>query len=61
MGIAFGYIVPTIIAILFVGFYAPFVGVIVGFLIHGFILLIRISEKLDQLIDKIENSENIKS
>ncbi|MFP3919480.1 hypothetical protein U5N28_16895 [Lysinibacillus telephonicus] len=61
MAVAFGYIVPTIIAILFVGYYAPLVGVIVGFLIHSFILLIKISEKLDKVIDKLENNENEKS
>lgn len=53
--IAFGYILPTLIAILFVGYYAPLVGIVVGFFIHIFVLLIRISEKLDKLLDKTED------
>lgn len=53
--IAFGYILPTLIAILFVGYYAPLVGIVVGFFIHIFVLLIRISEKLDKLLDKNED------
>jgi hypothetical protein len=56
--VALGYIVPTIIAIFFVGFFAPLVGIIVGFFIHIITLLLRISKKLDKLMDRLEESGN---
>lgn len=59
--VALGYLVPTIIAIFFVGVFAPFVGIVVGFFIHIIVLLIRISTKLDKLLDRLKDSENVKS
>lgn len=59
--VALGYLVPTIIAIFFVGVFAPLVGIVVGFFIHIIVLLIRISTKLDKLLDRLKDSEIVKS
>ncbi|MDM5189167.1 hypothetical protein QUF99_18235 [Bacillus sp. DX4.1] len=56
--VALGYIVPTIIAIFFVGFYAPLVGIVVGFFLHIIVFLIRISKKSDKLLNRLEDSDN---
>jgi MFS superfamily sulfate permease-like transporter len=50
--IALGYILPTIIAVFFVGFFAPLVGIVVGFFFNIIVLQIRISKKLDKLMEK---------
>lgn len=54
---ALGYIIPTIIAIFFVGFYAPIVGIVVGFFIHIFILLLRITKKIEEFSARLEDRE----
>jgi MFS superfamily sulfate permease-like transporter len=54
--VALGYLVPTIIAIFFVGFFAPLVGIVVGFFIHIIVLLLKISKKLDKLMDRLEDN-----
>lgn len=57
--IALGYIIPTIIAIFFVGFFAPLVGIVVGFFINIIVLQIRISKKIDILMNRLEAVENV--
>ena len=42
MMVLIGYLVPTIIAIFIVGFFAPLVGLVIGFFIHMFIMIYEI-------------------
>ncbi|KPB06250.1 hypothetical protein [Bacillus sp. CHD6a] len=61
MIVLLGYIVPTIVATFFIGFFAPLVGMGVGFFIHIIVLQLRILKKIDRLMDRLDASENINS
>lgn len=56
--IVLGYILSTIIAIFFVGAYAPIAGIIIGFFIHILVLLTRISKRLENLSDELAGIKN---
>ena len=46
MMVLIGYLLPTIIAIFIVGPFAPIVGLVVGFFIHMFIMIVEIHNEL---------------
>lgn len=56
--IVLGYLLSTIVAYFFLGFYAPITGAIIGLLIHGVILLNKIKNKLDILSMQLGKSDS---
>ena len=47
--IIFAYVLPTIAALVVVGYYAPFVGIFFGVLFHILVTLLKISKQLDKI------------
>lgn len=56
--IVLGYLMPTVIATFFIGFYAPLVGIVIGFFIHILVLLFRISKQLETLSNRFRDRDN---
>ncbi|AYC30093.1 hypothetical protein [Paenisporosarcina cavernae] len=58
--VAFGYIFPTLIAFIFVGYFAPLIGLVVGFFFHLFIMIYEIhsvvvpKDKRDKVLIAVE-------